>query len=43
MVSNGRGREIVREKGRKTRKNWRWRGKGRKGEGEGGKRGGKIN
>ena len=40
VVNKGRGREIVRERGRK-RENWRGRERGGRGEGEGGKRGGK--
>ena len=40
VVSKERGREIVREKGRR-RENWRWRGKGRRGRGRGMEKGGK--
>ena len=38
VVSKGRGREIVREKGRR-RKNWRGRGKGRRGRRRGKEKG----
>ena len=37
MVSKGRGREIVKEKGR--RENWRGSGKGRRGRGRGREKG----
>ena len=40
VVNKGRGREIVRERGRR-RENWRVKERGGRGEGDGGKRGGK--